>query len=113
MPQLDAYVFFTQVFWLLVTFLALFILSNSFFLPRVLGSLVARSTLTSMATTAEPLGWANGLEPLLSALTPQVSAPSTQPSLDSSDLGPVVNEQLLREVRYLYLFTHIYRNLFH
>lgn len=103
MPQLDAYVFFTQVFWLLVTFFTLFYLCNALFLPRILGSLVARSTLTSLATASEGFAWENGLDPILEGLTPP--ALSAQPGVSASnseELSLLLGDGALVEMRYLH-----------
>jgi hypothetical protein len=102
MPQLDAYVFFTQVFWLLITFFTLFYLCNAFFLPRILGSLVARSTLTSMATAAESFAWENGLDPILGELAPQFSPNPAGFISPSEELGSLRGDGALEEVRYLH-----------
>jgi Plant ATP synthase F0 len=102
MPQLDAYVFFTQVFWLLVTFSVLFYLCNALFLPRILGSLVARSTLTSMATAAESFAWENGLDPILGELTPQFSPVQGGFLGQSAELLPLWGDGAQGEIRYLH-----------
>uniref|UniRef100_A0A4D6BLB9 ATP synthase F0 subunit 8 n=1 Tax=Balbiania investiens TaxID=111861 RepID=A0A4D6BLB9_9FLOR len=45
MPQLDHIIIFTQVFWLLLTFIVIYILLTYFFLPTFLKSLKSRSSI--------------------------------------------------------------------
>lgn len=55
MPQLDAYVFFTQFFWFSLIFTFFFFLNFSFFLPSILFSLTFRSTKTAFSESGTKL----------------------------------------------------------
>jgi Plant ATP synthase F0 len=45
MPQLDHIIIFTQVFWLLLTFIGLYVLLTYYFLPTFLKSLKSRNSV--------------------------------------------------------------------